>query len=153
MIWRLVVQDTPRQKLTWLAGRSQFLIGDYILKCLFFHCHPRFPGCRSFGISRHWICLFCSLGGVPKIPKDLKQSRTLITGWGYFRSSCFVFLFTGFCCTSDGVIIEVPGITIQTESAEFTLHLFGWSNWILGNIPEEPSHFGEVVLFLAAQML
>ncbi len=37
----------PPGRLTWLAGKAPFLIGDTSSKRLVSHCHVSFPGCTS----------------------------------------------------------------------------------------------------------
>ena len=43
----------PRE-LTWLAGKTAFLIGDtFSNRVFFFHCHVSFPGCKPKTKKRH----------------------------------------------------------------------------------------------------
>ena len=58
----------------------------------------------------HWICLLLSVGAL-KIPKDPKKVQ---------NTHHWVRLLP-----SDGVLLELPRVTIQTESAELALRLFG----------------------------
>ena len=49
--WHITIDPTVgfkifAEKMTWLAGKSPFLIGDTASNACFFHCHVSFPGCR-----------------------------------------------------------------------------------------------------------